>query len=90
MNRSEVIELNEEYAAQCPQSPDASYSIQSQDQNDTSEDCLFLNVYKPTNVSTNAALPIFFYVHGGVLSFPHETWARSLANSRHLLGLRRR
>lgn len=32
------------------------------------EDCLYLNVYVPTNstsIDTNAKLPVMFFIHGG-------------------------
>ena len=32
---------------------------------DVSEDCLYLNVWRPSNVSQTASLPIIVYVHGG-------------------------
>ncbi|KAK7542929.1 Alpha/Beta hydrolase protein [Phyllosticta citricarpa] len=31
----------------------------------TSEDCLFLDVYAPSNASLNAKLPVFVYIQGG-------------------------
>ncbi|KAK8075012.1 cholinesterase [Apiospora hydei] len=31
----------------------------------TSEDCLFLDVYAPTNASTSSRLPVFFFIQGG-------------------------
>ncbi|XP_017783885.1 PREDICTED: venom carboxylesterase-6-like [Nicrophorus vespilloides] len=33
------------------------------------EDCLFLNVYTPKNVSKNKLLPVIMYVHGGAFLF---------------------
>lgn len=30
-----------------------------------SEDCLYLNVYAPTRVSSNSRLPVMVYIHGG-------------------------
>jgi cholinesterase len=32
---------------------------------ETSEDCLFLNIYAPTNATAQARLPVFFYIQGG-------------------------
>lgn len=31
----------------------------------TNEDCLYLNVYRPLNVSVWSKLPVFFWIHGG-------------------------
>ncbi|KAK8223912.1 Alpha/Beta hydrolase protein [Phyllosticta capitalensis] len=31
----------------------------------TNEDCLFLDVYAPTNASTGSKLPVYFYIQGG-------------------------
>ncbi|KAG2393255.1 hypothetical protein C9374_006786 [Naegleria lovaniensis] len=30
-----------------------------------SEDCLILNIWTPANVTSNALLPVFFWIHGG-------------------------
>jgi para-nitrobenzyl esterase len=43
----------------CPQ-PGSTGSPQS-------EDCLFLNVWVPSNVTASAKLPVYFYIHGGSL-----------------------
>ncbi|KAI1372196.1 alpha/beta-hydrolase [Hypoxylon crocopeplum] len=34
----------------------------------TSEDCLFLDVYAPTNATEDSKLPVFFFIHGGGFS----------------------
>lgn len=52
------------YAAQCPQNNDASYTFMPANQTFSSEDCLFLNVYSPRNMSS--PLPVFVWIHGGV------------------------
>jgi len=33
--------------------------------NTTSEDCLFLDVYAPSNATANSKLPVFFFIQGG-------------------------
>ena len=33
-----------------------------------SEDCLFLDVFAPSSASTNAKLPVFFWIQGGGLN----------------------
>lgn len=35
------------------------------DSNTTDEDCLFINVYAPTDASTDSPLPVYFYISGG-------------------------
>ncbi|KAH8119020.1 triacylglycerol lipase [Phellopilus nigrolimitatus] len=35
---------------------------------DESEDCLFLDVYAPTNASTTTPLPVYFFIQGGGFS----------------------
>lgn len=51
------------FAPQCPQGPDASYAISAVDNSQSSEDCLFLNVYSPNNVT--GPLPVLVWIHGG-------------------------
>lgn len=51
------------YAPQCPQGPDAGYRITSVNQTLSNEDCLFLNVWSPNNVT--GPLPVLVYIHGG-------------------------
>jgi carboxylesterase type B len=33
--------------------------------NTTSEDCLFLDVYAPTNATSKSKLPVYFFIQGG-------------------------
>lgn len=33
--------------------------------NVSSEDCLFLDVYSPSNASANSSLPVYFFIQGG-------------------------
>ena len=61
-----------------PQDPLANSSIQVADQhgliclgtgdpptlNTTSEDCLFIDVYAPSNATTSSKLPVFFFIQG--------------------------
>lgn len=51
-----------EFGAQCPQycnMPDGMCA------NETSEDCLFLNVYRPGNISLSTKLPVMVFIPGG-------------------------
>lgn len=61
-NRSSVITAST-FAPICPQGPDASTSIHAVNQTGASEDCLFLNVYSPSNAS--GPLPVLVWIHGG-------------------------
>ena len=47
----------------CPQGPDASTRINTVNQTGASEDCLFLNVYSPSNAT--GPLPVLVWIHGG-------------------------
>lgn len=35
----------------------------------SSEDCLFLNIWKPANAASNAKLPVMVWIHGGAFVF---------------------
>lgn len=39
--------------------------IQSPDSQDQSEDCLYMNIYRPYGTTKNSSLPIFVWIHGG-------------------------
>ena len=39
--------------------------VGSQDFTAQSEDCLFLDVYAPSNATSTSALPVFFFIQGG-------------------------
>lgn len=51
------------FAPECPQGPDSTGRITAIDQSTASEDCLFLNVYSPSNVT--GPLPVLIWIHGG-------------------------
>ncbi len=62
VNRSSVISASS-FAPFCPQGPDASTRINTVNQTGASEDCLFLNVYSPSNAT--GPLPVLVWIHGG-------------------------
>lgn len=49
----------------CPQLPGTLESMLGSDLTHTAEDCLSLNVYVPGSRSTDSALPVLFWIHGG-------------------------
>lgn len=51
------------YAPQCPQGPLSTGQITAVNEAGSSEDCLFLNVYSPNNVT--GPLPVLVWIHGG-------------------------
>lgn len=61
-NRSETINASS-YAPICPQSLDVSTTIQPTNETGASEDCLFLNVWSPSNATS--PLPVLVWIHGG-------------------------
>ncbi|KAJ9285711.1 hypothetical protein DTO021C3_6678 [Paecilomyces variotii] len=61
-NKTEVVNADK-FPNQCPQAPQAAPSDGPfQSSTSQSEDCLFLNVYAPSNAT---GLPVFVYIHGG-------------------------
>ncbi|KDR78805.1 hypothetical protein GALMADRAFT_64548 [Galerina marginata CBS 339.88] len=66
----------------CPQPPNAELGAP------IAEDCLFLNIFRPTGLAANAKLPVLFWIHGGAFTtnsgsnpaaLPDEIIARSVA-----------
>jgi carboxylesterase type B len=63
INRTAVIDASF-FSKQCPQSPGASLDLAVADNGEGSEDCLFLNVWTPSN-ATSGPLPVLVWFHGG-------------------------
>ncbi|KAL2401470.1 Chlorogenic acid esterase [Exophiala dermatitidis] len=61
-NRSSVIQANQ-YGPICPQNQDTTNTFVPLNSTGSSEDCLFLNVYAPSNAS--GLLPVLVWIHGG-------------------------
>ncbi|KAK4167115.1 Alpha/Beta hydrolase protein [Cladorrhinum sp. PSN259] len=59
----QVPELATKYGARCI--PTRDYNFDETDEKTWSEDCLFLNVFAPTNATTESKLPVFVYIPGG-------------------------
>ncbi|KAH8174972.1 carboxylesterase family protein [Sarocladium implicatum] len=62
VNRSAVLPA-EEYGSGCYQAVDAIHEINHVSQEGASEDCLFINVWAPPNITE--PLPVFVLFHGG-------------------------
>lgn len=45
--------------------------------NDTTEDCLTLNIYTPANITENSNLPTYVFIHGGSLQSGTSLFAPS-------------
>ncbi|RMY58940.1 hypothetical protein D0865_02350 [Hortaea werneckii] len=61
-NRNSTIDASS-YPAQCPQSAAGVGRIREVNNTASSEDCLFLNVWSPSDASE--ALPVYVWIHGG-------------------------
>lgn len=50
------------------------------------EDCLFLNVYKPKNLTSTQKVPVIFHIHGGAFVFGHgDDWGPKFITTRPLI-----
>jgi para-nitrobenzyl esterase len=54
------------FGSACFQTDDPSHPIDEVEL-PFSESCLFLNVYRPSNITAGARLPVAFWIHGGAL-----------------------
>lgn len=54
-----------EYGPICPQVPGFLEQTLGLDASSMDEDCFFLNVYTPQDVSDSSSLPVLFWIHGG-------------------------
>ncbi len=67
------------YASECAQQP-ARFTFQPLQ---GSEDCLYLNIWRPTGVTHAGNLPVMFHIHGGGLRSGSGEWDfTTLANTR--------
>lgn len=63
-DRSRTLDADR-YGTLCPQAPNAGDAYSYWDSGLTSEDCLFLNVQAPGNVTNARGLPVLVAIHGG-------------------------
>ncbi|XP_019613753.1 PREDICTED: acetylcholinesterase-like [Branchiostoma belcheri] len=57
------------YGPACPQYADYVLSIVPEEANNTSEDCLYLDIYTPQANNSAAPLPVMIWIHGGAYRF---------------------
>ncbi|THV01033.1 alpha/beta-hydrolase [Dendrothele bispora CBS 962.96] len=86
--RSNSIIDASQFGNACPQPEDASLNAPIK------EDCLFLNVFRPQNTSSDAALPVLFWIHvrqyttgaaSNPLYEPSQILARSVAINKPII-----
>lgn len=53
------------YGALAPQTPGMLEQMLGLSLDDMDEDCHFLNIYTPTDITADAKLPVLFWIHGG-------------------------
>ena len=54
-----------EFSNPCPQVESISIDKKGEGEFLGSEDCLFLNIFAPKNISSDKKLPVMFWIHGG-------------------------
>ncbi|HBZ62574.1 MAG TPA: carboxylesterase, partial [Acidimicrobium sp.] len=79
---AEVVEAKS-FGAQCPQVPGFMEEILNTKDLLTSEECLYLNIWKPTVVES--PLPVLFWIHGG--AYTNGTAATSWYHGANLVQL---
>lgn len=60
------IQLAFDFGDACPQSP---FDPPLDPEVDISEDCLYLNVYRPSSANSKSLLPVLVWIHGGGYTF---------------------
>ena len=79
---SEIVEANS-FGAQCPQVPGFMEEILKTKELPTSEECLYLNIWRPSEVKS--PLPVLFWIHGG--AYTNGTAATSWYHGANLVEL---